>query len=126
MAIICEQLDTSKHFVENFAYALQDRNGAVARMFLSPKIREQIKPVVIGPSTPVKKIEVNEIASNNDSWIYNVKAYYSAYGNMPLTLAFEVNVTVDPERYPDGSVGADRYFITKLDWVSGKSEYLSD
>jgi hypothetical protein len=119
--LICQYLrtaDTPKHFIENFAHALQVRNGAVARLFLSPKIREQISPEVIGTSTLVKKIEINEAADSDNTWTYNVKAYYGPYGNQLLAPAFEMNITVEPERYLDGLVLPGRYFITKLDWIS--------
>ncbi|MEQ6358165.1 copper amine oxidase N-terminal domain-containing protein [Thermoanaerobacter thermohydrosulfuricus] len=116
--------ETPKHFVENFAHALQDRNGAVARLFLSPKIRGQIKPEIIGPSTPVTKIEIKEVSYSNYYWVYNVKAYYGPYDNNSPTLAFEIKLTVEPERYPDCSVVSSRYFITKLDWINGKTEFI--
>lgn len=111
--------DTPKHFVENFARALQNRNGAVARLFLTPKIREQIKPEVLGTSTPIKKIEINnETSTNDNTYIYNMKAYYGPYGDQPPALAFEVNLTVEAEKYTDGSLVSGRFFITKLDWIS--------
>ncbi|SHE44042.1 Copper amine oxidase N-terminal domain-containing protein [Thermoanaerobacter uzonensis DSM 18761] len=116
--------ETSKHFVENFTHALQERNGAVARLFLSPEIRGQIKPEIIGPSTPVTKIEIKEVSYGNYYWVYNVKAYYGPYDNNSATLAFEIDLTVEPERYPDGSVISSRYFITKLDWIKGKTEFI--
>jgi len=109
--------DTPKQFVENFAHALQNRNGAVARLFLTPEIREQIKPEVIGPSTPIKKFEINESTVSNNIYSYNIKAYYGPYGNWPPMLAFEMNLTVEPEKYHDGSPIPGRYFITKLAWV---------
>nr|WP_083837406.1 hypothetical protein [Thermoanaerobacter siderophilus] len=115
---------TSKQFVENFAHALQERNGAVARLFLSPEIRGQIKPEIIGPSTPVTKIEIKEVSYSNYYWVYNVKAYYGPYDNNSPTLAFEIKLTVEPERYPDCSVVSSRYFITKLDWINGKAEFI--
>jgi len=40
------------------------------------------------------------------------------------TLAFEIDLTVEPERYPDGSAVSSRYFITKLDWIKGKTEFI--
>ncbi|ADI01922.1 copper amine oxidase N-terminal domain-containing protein [Syntrophothermus lipocalidus] len=107
--------DTPKHFVENFARALQGRNGAVARLFLTPEIREQIKPEVIGTSTPVKEIEINEATASENSYRYNIKAYYGPYEDQPPALAFEMNLTVEPEKYPDGSVVPGRYFVTKLE-----------
>gem|GEM_PF-5552301 len=116
--------ETPKHFVENFAHALQERNGAVARLFLSPEIRGQIKPEIIGPSTPVTKIEIKEVSYSNYYWVYNVKAYYGPYDNNSPTLAFEIKLTVEPERYPDCSVVSSRYFITKLDWINGKTEFI--
>ncbi|MGB9860687.1 MAG: copper amine oxidase N-terminal domain-containing protein, partial [Moorellaceae bacterium] len=109
--------DTPRHFIENFVRALQDRNGAVARLFLTPEIREQIKPEVIGTSTPVKKIEINEVTASDNTYTYNIKAYYGPYGNQPALLAFEMNVIVEPEKYTDGSVVPGRYFVTKLDWI---------
>lgn len=111
-------------FVENFAHALQERNGAVARLFLSPEIRGQIKPEIIGPSTPVIKIEIKEVSYSNYYWVYNVKAYYGPYNNNSPTLAFEIDLTVEPERYPDGSAVSSRYFITQLEWIKGKSEFI--
>lgn len=99
---------------------MQDRNGAVARLFLTPEIREQMKPEVIGTSTQIKKIEINEATTSDNIYRYNIKAYYGPYGNQPSALAFEINLTVEPEKYPDGSVGPGRYFVTKLDWISSK------
>jgi hypothetical protein len=54
------QAENPEDFIKNFAKALQNRNGAVARLFLSPDIRSQIKSEVIGTSTPIREVKVIE------------------------------------------------------------------
>lgn len=48
--------DTPNQFVENFMKSIQNRNGAVARLFLAPNIRGQIPPRVIGVSTELREM----------------------------------------------------------------------
>lgn len=99
------QADSPEHFLENFAAALKARNGAIARLFLQPELRHEIKPQVIGVSTPLKKIEISPI----DAKQYKLTAYFTPYGDKPVQLAFEWRVTVEPES-PNGP-----YVITRLE-----------
>jgi len=98
------QADSPEQFLENFANALKARNGAVARLFLQPELRHEIKPQVIGVSTPLKKIDINHIDSNQ----YQLTAYFSPYGEKPEQLAFQWRVAVEPES------SGGTYFITSL------------
>lgn len=98
------QADSSEQFLKNFAKALKARNGAVARLFLTPELRHEIKPRVIGVSTPLKNIDINHIDSNQ----YQLTAYFSPYCEKPEQLAFQWRVAVEPES------SGGTYFITSL------------
>jgi len=104
------QAVSPEHFLENFSAALKARNGAVARLFLKPELRYEIKPQVIGVSTQLKKIEITPI----DSKQYKLTAYFAPYGDKPELLAFEWKATVEPER-PDLAGKGGQYFITSLE-----------
>jgi len=101
------QADSPEEFLKNFSDALKSRNGAVARLFLKPELRHEIKPQVIGVSTQLKRIEINPINSKQ----YKLTAYFAPYGDKPEQMAFEWKVTVEPES-PGGP-----YFITSLERV---------
>lgn len=57
---------------------------------------------------------INESGADNNTYRYNVKAFYGPSGDRPPDLALEMSLTVEPEKYPDGSLGAGRYLIREL------------
>jgi len=106
------QADSPEHFLENFAAALKARNGAVARLFLKHELRHVIKPQVVGVSTPLKRIEIRPL----DTEQYTITAYFAPYGDKPEQLAFAWKATVEPER-PDSVGKGGQYFITHLEYL---------
>lgn len=52
-----------RELVEKYAQALKTRNGALARAFLAPEIKDQVLPGVIGVSTLITAVPLQKIQS---------------------------------------------------------------
>lgn len=90
--------DSPRDLVERYAEALKSRNGALARAYLAPAIKDQIPPQVIGVSTPLGKVEIEEkgfLADKSQS--FQLKAFYAPYGSNPPSLAFAQMLAVAGE-----------------------------
>ncbi|TDA70315.1 MAG: VCBS repeat-containing protein [Clostridia bacterium] len=84
--------------MERYAQALKSRNGALARAYLAAAIKDQIPPQVIGVSTPIGKVEIDEKGFLPDkSPSFQLKAFYAPYGSNPPSLAFAQMLAVASE-----------------------------
>ncbi|MCR4419434.1 MAG: stalk domain-containing protein [Clostridia bacterium] len=86
-----------RELVEKYAQALKSRNGALARAYLAPELKEQVLPGVIGVSTPITAVEIEEKGAYGANRSFLLRAYFGAYGDRAPALAFSQVVTVAPE-----------------------------
>ncbi|MGB9920843.1 MAG: stalk domain-containing protein [Moorellales bacterium] len=86
-----------RELVEKYAQALKSRNGALARAYLAPELKEQVLPGVIGVSTPITAVEIEEKGAYGASRSFLLRAYFGPYGDRAPVLAFSQVVTVAPE-----------------------------
>jgi len=87
-----------RELVEKYAQALRTRNGALVRAYLAPEIKDQVLPRIIGVSTPITTVEIEEKGTpGGNSQRFLLHAYFGPYGDKPSTPAFSQVVTVAPE-----------------------------
>jgi hypothetical protein len=101
---------TSAHdLVVAYATAIQKRNGAVARSYLGPAIKESIQPVVLGTSNPyvARYVIQKETPGSGEVALTAVVRFYDAYSGQGEIAYHDDTLTIGK-----GSDG--RFLITNI------------